>query len=65
MMTTKYNITVYPTTQIIMGEKTVDQYIEEMADLLYDEWVCDRRFLPADLLELVKIGIRRRENTRI
>lgn len=58
----KYNILIYPTTDIIIGKKTPEQHIEASADALYDEWVCGCRFSPDDLKKLIDIAVERRNN---
>jgi hypothetical protein len=50
----------YPTTQMVCGEITAEEVIEKSADLLYDQWCCDRRWKPADVARLMIIGCERR-----
>lgn len=57
----KYNIQVYPTTDIIQNKKSVEQYIEKCADILYDDWVCGMRFSPEDIKKLIDIAVERRK----
>ena len=58
------NICVYPTTQMVTGQITVDEWIEKSADSLYDEWVCDYRWEPEDVKRLIDIAVKRRNETQ-
>lgn len=57
----KYNVSPYPTTQMVMGDISGEEHIEASALELYDEWCCDRRWNPEDIGELIKIAIELRE----
>jgi len=63
-MPRKYKMLIYPPTSVVVGNETADEYIERMADALYDEWVCDHRFDPEDLKELIDIAVSRRNNPK-
>jgi len=44
----------YPTTNT--GADTVNHHIIKSADKLYDDWVCDRRWEPEDVVRLLEIA---------
>jgi hypothetical protein len=58
-------ISVYPTTQMVMGQKTRDEVLEKAAEELYDEWVIDRRFRPEDIVKLMRLATEMRKRARI
>lgn len=43
------DIAVYPTTDMVNGLITTEDYIRKSASALYDDWVCDRRFSVGDI----------------
>ena len=34
---------IYPTTAMVQGSMTQEQYIEDLIEYIVDEWNCDRR----------------------
>lgn len=54
-----YNINLYPHAE---GEKHPDDFIEILAEKLYDEYVCDYRMQPEDVKKLVDIAVRIRKH---
>lgn len=51
----KYNVSVYPTTQMMMGQQTHDERVEQIADALYD-FMCGHRVEINDIAELARLG---------
>lgn len=47
------SIGVYPRTEHINGKSTPAETLRKEAELLYDEWVCDRRYDPTDVAKMI------------
>lgn len=47
---------VYPTTQIVTGEITIEEFIKSIALYFYEEMVCDYRLEPKALRYILQLG---------
>jgi len=56
-------VQVYPSTQIVTGEVTLEDHMKRSALALYDEWVCDRRWSPEDVCKLIMWAKENRDAT--
>lgn len=54
------NIRPYPTTQMASEGLAPSQHIADSAKVLYDEWVCDRRWLAEDVVRLLWLECKNR-----
>ena len=54
-------IIVYPRTEHMTGGTSPRETLRCEAELLYDEWVCDRRYDPRDVAKMILLHARERK----
>lgn len=57
------SVGVYPRTEMVTGKCTRESVLRAEAELLYDEWVCDRRYQPLDVAKMILLWSKERNGS--